>query len=172
MEKTVPNTNVFLAGRGLTCAPRAPQPLRGGLRPSEPAATGLSNPAALCPGFEFGGGAGIDCAALGRRSPFGGGLRPSKPAVAGLLNPAAPCPGFEFGGGAGIRTLGSFDSFAGFQDQCFRPLSHPSGGGRYCPFPVSSSTPCGCYTAAVVSGPACRDHFRCRAWRSLRFLRR
>ena len=24
----------------------------------------------------------------------------------------------------------------------------------------------------LLSGPACRDHFRCRAWRSLRFLRR
>ena len=30
------------------------------------------------------------------------------------------------GGGAGIRTLGRV-TVAGFQDQCFRPLSHPSG---------------------------------------------
>ncbi len=30
------------------------------------------------------------------------------------------------GGGAGIRTLGAVTP-AGFQDQCFRPLSHPSG---------------------------------------------
>ena len=29
------------------------------------------------------------------------------------------------GGGAGIRTLGGVN-LAGFQDQCFRPLSHPS----------------------------------------------
>ena len=29
------------------------------------------------------------------------------------------------GGGAGIRTLGGAN-LAGFQDQCFRPLSHPS----------------------------------------------
>ena len=29
------------------------------------------------------------------------------------------------GGGAGIRTLGT-SRYAGFQDRCFRPLSHPS----------------------------------------------
>ena len=28
------------------------------------------------------------------------------------------------GGEAGIRTLGRLQTFAGFQDQCFRPLSH------------------------------------------------
>lgn len=34
------------------------------------------------------------------------------------------------GGGAGIRTLGTL-RYAGFQDRCFRPLSHPSVGGNY-----------------------------------------
>lgn len=32
------------------------------------------------------------------------------------------------GGGTGIRTLGRLLTFAGFQDQCFQPLSHPSTG--------------------------------------------
>ena len=32
------------------------------------------------------------------------------------------------GGGSGIRTHGAF-RHAGFQDRCFRPLSHPSGCG-------------------------------------------
>ena len=35
---------------------------------------------------------------------------------------------FENGGGTGIRTLGRLLTFAGFQDQCFQPLSHPSAG--------------------------------------------
>ena len=29
-------------------------------------------------------------------------------------------------GGTGIRTLGRLLTYAGFQDQCFQPLSHPS----------------------------------------------
>lgn len=33
------------------------------------------------------------------------------------------------GGGAGIRTLGA-SRHAGFQDQCFRPLSHPTEGAE------------------------------------------
>ena len=35
----------------------------------------------------------------------------------------------KVGGGAGIRTLGRLP-YADFQDQCFRPLSHPSKGER------------------------------------------
>ena len=34
--------------------------------------------------------------------------------------------GFKSGGGTGIRTLGRLLTYAGFQDQCFQPLSHPS----------------------------------------------
>ncbi len=30
------------------------------------------------------------------------------------------------GGGTGIRTLDGLLTHAGFQDRCFRPLSHPS----------------------------------------------
>ncbi len=33
---------------------------------------------------------------------------------------------FRYGGGTGIRTLGRLLTYAGFQDQCFQPLSHPS----------------------------------------------
>ena len=36
----------------------------------------------------------------------------------------------RYGGGAGIRTLGR-SPFTGFQDQRFRPLSHPSGCWRW-----------------------------------------
>ena len=32
------------------------------------------------------------------------------------------------GGGTGIRTLGRLLTYAGFQDRCFQPLSHPSAG--------------------------------------------
>ena len=33
---------------------------------------------------------------------------------------------FQSGGGTGIRTLEGLLTLAGFQDQCFQPLSHPS----------------------------------------------
>ncbi len=36
--------------------------------------------------------------------------------------------GIRSGGGTGIRTLGRLLTYAGFQDQCFQPLSHPSTG--------------------------------------------
>ncbi len=34
--------------------------------------------------------------------------------------------GLYYGGEAGIRTLGGLQTLAGFQNQCFRPLSHLS----------------------------------------------
>ena len=43
---------------------------------------------------------------------------------------------YRSGGGTGIRTLGRLLTFAGFQDQCFQPLSHPSEEM----FPVAGAT--------------------------------
>ena len=48
------------------------------------------------------------------------GMKTKKPSInAGLL---------MYGGGGEIRTLGR-SPVAGFQDRCFRPLSHPSRSG-------------------------------------------
>ena len=39
------------------------------------------------------------------------------------------------GGGGGIRTHDGVFPHAGFQDQCLKPLGHPSGGGRWAQSP-------------------------------------
>ena len=47
------------------------------------------------------------------------------------------CPCWEdSGGGTGIRTQGGLLTHAGFQDRCFKPLSHPSEHRGQCTLPV------------------------------------
>ncbi len=52
------------------------------------------------------------------------------------------------GGGTGIRTLGRLLTYAGFQDQCFQPLSHPSAEM----FPAAGATKNGSWIRTMAEG--------------------
>ena len=68
--------------------------------------------------------------------------------------------GVSGGGGGGIRTHGA-SRLAGFQDQCFRPLSHPNR--------IAAPAP-----ASIPQGPdgpkfGCNPHASARAWNRTAF---